>query len=75
MKTLLMAGILLLFGGCSLAIVKESDIFYLKHDVEYLREEVQELKRDVRDLSRGYKIVPIKVIITNATESVQKEED
>lgn len=65
----------LLIGGCSLAIVKESDIFYLKHDVEYLHEEVQELKRDVRDLSRGYKIVPIKVTITNATESVQKEED
>ena len=65
----------LLLGGCSLAIVKESDIFYLKHDVEYLHEEVQELKRDVRDLSRGYKVVPIKVTSTNLTDNAQQEDN
>ena len=63
----------LLLGGCSLAVVKESDIFFLKYDVDCLHEEVQQLKRDVRDLSRGYKVVPIKVTITNLTDNAQQE--
>ena len=65
---------MLILGGCSLSIVKESDMFYLKNDVSILQEDVQQLKRDVRDLSRGYKIVPIKVTITNATANVEQEE-
>ena len=74
MKTLLVACILLLFGGCRLAVVKESDMFYLKHDVSELQVEVSRLKREVRDLSRGYRVVPIRVTITNLTENVQQEE-
>lgn len=64
----------LLIGGCSLAIVKESDIFYLRHDVSELQVDMSRLKREVRDLSRGYRVVPIRVTITNLTENVQQEE-
>ena len=74
MKTLLAAGVLLLFGGCSLAVVKESDMFYLRHDVSELQVDMSRLKREVRDLSRGYRVVPIHVTITNLTENVQQEE-
>ena len=71
MRECLIACILLLFGGCSLAIVKESDMFFLKHDVSELQVEVSRLKREVRDLSRGYKIVPIRVTITNEIQEAK----
>ena len=64
----------LLVGGCSSIIVRETDWFYLKHDVQRLDRDVWQLKRDVRDLSRGYKVVPIKVTITNLTDNVQQED-
>jgi hypothetical protein len=74
MKTLLVAGFLLLFGGCRLAVVKESDMFYLKHDVSELQVEVSRLKREVRDLSRGFSVVPITVTFTNMTaDALMKE--
>ena len=65
MKTLLVACILLLFGGCRLAVVKESDIFYLQRDVAELQEDVARLKREVRDLSRGYSVIPVTITYTN----------
>lgn len=74
MKLFTICACALLLSGCSLAIVKESDIFFLKHDVSELQIEVSQLKRDVCDLSRGYKIVPIKVTITNLTASALQED-
>lgn len=74
MKLFTICACALLLGGCSLAIVKESDIFFLKHDVSELEIEVSQLKRDVRDLSRGYKVVPIRVTITNLTASALQED-
>ncbi len=73
MKFLITACVLLLVGGCSLAIVKESDMYYLRHDVSNLQADVLQLERVVRDLSRGYKIVPIKVTITNLTTNALME--
>lgn len=73
MKTLLVACVLL-FGGCRLAVVKESDIFYLQRDVAELQEDVARLKREVRDLSRGFSVVPITVTFTNMTaDALMKE--
>lgn len=74
MKWPLIVCLLLLVGGCHLAIVKESDMFYLRHDVSELQVDMSRLKREVRDLSRGYRVVPIRVTITNLTENVQQEE-
>lgn len=74
MKLFTICACALLLGGCGLAIVKESDIFFLKHDVSELQIEVSQLKRDVRDLSRGYKVVPIRVTITNLTASALRED-
>ena len=74
MKWLFLVSVSLLIGGCRLAIVKESDMFYLRHDVSELQVEMSRLKREVRDLSRGYRVVPIRVTITNLTENVQQEE-
>ena len=74
MKWLFLVSVSLLIGGCRLAIVKESDMFYLRHDVSELQVDMSRLKREVRDLSRGYRVVPIRVTITNLTENVQQEE-
>ena len=71
MRECLTACSLLLVCGCRLAIVKESDMFYLKQDVSDLQAEVLRLKREVRDLSRGYKIVPIRVTITNEIQEAK----
>lgn len=65
MRECLIACILLLFGGCRLAIVRESDMFYLKRDVSELQEDVARLKREVRDLSRGYSVIPVTITYTN----------
>lgn len=70
---IMMAGALFLVGGCRLAIVKESDMFFLKHDVSELQVEVSRLKREVRDLSRGYSVVPITVTFTNLTANALME--
>ncbi len=75
MKPLLVACILLLSGGCRLAVVKESDMFYLKHDVSELQVEVSRLKREVRDLSRGFSVVPITITYTNLTANAIMEGD
>lgn len=72
-KWLLTACVLFLVGGCRLAIVKESDMFFLKHDVSELQVEVSRLKREVRDLSRGYSVVPITVTFTNLTANALME--
>ena len=64
----------LLLGGCSLAIVKESDIFYLQRDVAELQDDVARLKEQVRDLSRGYSVVPITVTFTNLTANALMED-
>ena len=75
-KTLLVVCFLILFCGCRLAIVKESEIFFLQRDVMELQEDVARLKRDVRDLSRGFSVVPVTVAFTNMTaESLMKEEN
>ena len=73
MKFLITACELLVFGGCSLAIVKESDMFYLRHDVSELQVDMSRLKREVRDLSRGYSVVPITVTFTNLTANALME--
>lgn len=73
MKTLLVAGILLLLGGCRLAVVKESDIFFLQRDVAELQEDVARLKREVRDLSRGYSVIPVTIQYTNLTANAIME--
>lgn len=73
MKYLITTCVLLLFGGCSLAIVKESDMFYLRHDVSELQVEMSRLKRQVRDLSRGYSVVPVTVTFTNLTANALME--
>ena len=74
MRECLIACILLLVGGCSLAIVKESDIFYLQHDVAELQVDVARLKEEVRDISRGFSVVPITVTFTNMTaDALMKE--
>jgi hypothetical protein len=39
MRECFIACILCLVGGCRLAVVKESDMFYLKHDVSELQVE------------------------------------
>lgn len=67
MKTLLVAGFLLLFGGCRLAVVKESDMFYLKRDVAELQREFARLQKETHDLSQGYCVVPVTVTFTNMT--------
>ena len=74
MKWLFLVSVSLLIGGCHLAIVKESDMFYLRRDASELQVDMSRLKREVRDLSRGYRVVPIRVTITNLTENVQQEE-
>lgn len=63
-----------LMSGCSLKIVGEREYFWLRHDVSDLQNDMSTLKREVRDLSRGYRVVPIRVTITNLTENVQQEE-
>lgn len=71
MMRLLTACAALLVGGCSCKIVSESEMYFLRHDVSELRRDVLLLNREVRDISRGYKIVPIKVIITNLSETAE----
>ena len=73
MKFLITTCVLLVVGGCSLAIVKESDMFYLRHDVSELQVEMSRLKREVRDLSRGYSVVPITVTFTNLNANALME--
>ena len=73
MRECLIACILLLVGGCSLAIVKESDMFYLKHDVSELQVDVARLKREVRDLSRGFSVIPVTIQYTNLTANAIME--
>lgn len=73
MRECLIACILLLVGGCRLAIVKESDMFFLQRDVAELQEDVARLKREVRDISRGYSVVPITVTFTNLTANALME--
>lgn len=63
-----------LIGGCSLKVVGEREYFWLRRDVSDLQNDMYTLKREVRDLSRGYRVVPIRVTITNLTENVQQEE-
>lgn len=75
LKTLLVACFLLLFGGCRLAIVKESDIFFLQRDVMELQDDVARLKRNVRDLSRGFSVVPITITYTNLTANAIMEDN
>ena len=62
-----------LMSGCSLKVVSEREYFWLRRDVSDLQTDVTALKRDVRDLSRGYRVVPIRVTITNLTATVQQE--
>lgn len=73
MKTLLVACILLALGGCRLAVVKESDMFYLQRDVAELQEDVARLKREVRDLSRGFSVIPVTIQYTNLTANAIME--
>ena len=73
MKFLITACVLLVVGGCSLAIVKESDMFYLRHDVSELQVDMSRLKREVSDLSRGYSVVPITVTFTNLNANALME--
>ena len=73
MKNLLAAGILLLFGGCRLTVVKESDMFFLQRDVAELQVDVARLKREVRDLSRGYSVIPVTIQYTNLTANAIME--
>lgn len=62
-----------LVGGCSLKIVSEREYFWLRRDVSDLQNDMSTLKREVRDLSRGYRVVPIRVTITNLTSAVRQE--
>ena len=73
MRKCFISCILLLLGGCRLAVVKESDMFFLQRDVAELPADVARLKREVRDLSRGFSVIPVTIQYTNLTANASME--